>query len=385
MKILYVIGSMEIGGAERHLLRVAADLVRAGVQVHVFAFHPDGPLRAQFFQAGVVVCGIEPPAILMQAVKHPRGRAWIILLLSAARLWWMMWRLRPQVLHFFLPAAYVVGGLVSLFGPRTARVMSRRSMNNYQVRHKLFARIERWLHRRMDRIAGNSQAVTNQLMREEGVEADRLRLIYNGIDSAQFALPSCREAVRLAEGLPSGALVFIMVANLIPYKGHADLIEALSLIADRLPTPWRFLVVGRDDGIQQQLLARCKAAGLGAEVLFLGARTDIPALLNCSDVGVLCSHEEGFSNAVLEAMAAGLPMVVTDVGGNAEAVIHGEHGYVVPPRQPQQLGDALLRIANDPYRAHMGSLGRTRVQQTFSMQACTDAYLAIYRELVPGA
>lgn len=385
MNILYVIGSMQIGGAERHLLRVTSELVQSGMRIHVFAFHPEGPLRHLFIQAGVVVHGFDPPAWLRRSITHPRAQAWTLLMISAARLWWTMWQIRPQAIHFFLPAAYVVGGVVSLFGPRTVRIMSRRSMNYYQLKHRLFARVERWLHRRMDRITGNSQAVIDQLTDDEGVARERLRLIYNGIEAAQFQAPTLREATRRAEGLPPDALVYIMVANLIPYKGHADLIDAFALIRDRLPVQWRLLIVGRDDGIQPELSSRCIAAGLAGHVLFLGARSDIPALLSCSDVGVLCSHEEGFSNAVLEAMAAGLPMVVTDVGGNAEAVVDGEHGYVVPARQPQRLGAALLSVAGDEARSEMGTRGQRRVLELFSMMACTEGYKALYRELVVSA
>jgi len=106
----------------------------------------------------------------------------------------------------------------------------------------------------------------------------------------------------------------------------------------------------------------------------------VPLFLRLADVGLLCSHEEGFSNAVLEGMAAGLPMVVTDVGGNAEAVIDGVTGYVVPAHNPELLADALLTVALADDRALMGDRGRRRVVEKFSMNSCIDAYEALYRE-----
>ncbi len=301
---------------------------------------------------------------------------------SAAALWWVYWRRRPQVVHFFLPAAYIVGGVVSLFGPRMRRVMSRRSLNLYQANHRLFRRVEHGLHPRMDLVCGNSKAVIEDL-KGEGIPPSRLRLIYNGIPLERFDECLPRTQVRAALRLGDDCLVFTMVANLIPYKGHTDLIDALALIRDRLPANWALLCIGRDDGIQEGLQARALASGLGNRVHFLGSRTDVPDLLCAADIGVLCSHEEGFSNAVLEGMAAGLPMVVTDVGGNAEAVLHGDTGLVVPARAPEALSAALLTMASDPQRATMGTRGRTRVATVFSMDACLRGYRNLYEQPLP--
>jgi len=170
-----------------------------------------------------------------------------------------------------------------------------------------------------------------------------------------------------------------MVANLIPYKGHADLIQAFATIRDQLPPDWTCLCIGRDDGIGATLRAQAQAAGIGEHMRFLGSRQDVADLLCASDVGVLCSHEEGFSNAVLEGMAAGLPMVVTDVGGNGEAVIDGSTGVVVPARHPEALGQALLEMGLDSLkRKAMGERGALRAQGTFSMRSCVEQYIAMY-------
>jgi glycosyltransferase involved in cell wall biosynthesis len=174
------------------------------------------------------------------------------------------------------------------------------------------------------------------------------------------------------------------VANLIPYKGHADLLDAFGSIREQLPQNWELWCVGRDDGIGQGLKERAERLGIASHVRFLGSRSDVPDLLLRADVGVLCSHEEGFSNAVLEAMAAGLPMVVTDVGGNAEAVVDGDTGYVVPPKDPPRLAEALLSVALDARRSDMGARGRKRAEELFSMDACLHQYELLYQEAVPA-
>ena len=140
----------------------------------------------------------------------------------------------------------------------------------------------------------------------------------------------------------------MVIANLIPYKGHRELIEGLSHIERELPGDWRILLVGRDHGIRAELEALSTTCGVSHRIRFLGQRSDIPALLAAADFGLLTSREEGFSNVILEGMAAGLAMIVTDVGGNAEAVVHGETGFVVPPRNPKAIGDAILELARNP-------------------------------------
>ncbi|UVJ42790.1 glycosyltransferase [Pseudomonas sp. LS1212] len=378
MKLLYVIGSMEVGGAEQHLLRVSTALRKKGFQPEVFAITPGGPLTRAFVEGGVPVRGVSLPGWLQRRLRNERVLAWVGLFYSAAALWWLYWRRRPQAVHFFLPAAYIVGGVVLMFGPRTLRIMSRRSLNLYQAKHRLFRKVEHWLHPRMDLICGNSLAVTQDL-RAEAVREDQIRLIYNGVSFERFAQPRSRRAVRSELAIDEQALVFIIVANLIPYKGHADLIEAFGKIQAQIAQPWVCLCVGRDDGIGASLHQQAVALGIDDNIRFLGSRQDVPDLLCAADIGVLCSHEEGFSNAVLEGMAASVPMVVTRVGGNAEAVIHGETGLVVAPHAPEELAEALLTVALDPQRSRMGAAGRHRVETVFSMEACVQAYADLYR------
>lgn len=369
---------MEVGGAEQHLLHISTALRKRGFQPEVFAITIGGPLMPAFIAAGVPVHGVMLPGWMRLILRNERAIAWAGLLYSAVALWWLLWRRRPQVVHFFLPAAYIVGGVVSLFGPRTRQIMSRRSLNFYQAKHRLFRRIEHWLHPRMDKVCGNSVAVIEDLL-SEGVTKDRAHLIYNGVSLERFVQPRSRATVRSELSIPDDTLVFVIVANLIPYKGHGDLIKAFAKIQELMLQPWVCLCVGRDDGIGNALHQEAVSLGVGKEICFLGSRQDVPDLLNAADIGVLCSHEEGFSNAILEGMAAKLPMVVTDVGGNAEAVVHSLTGLVVPPRAPDELADALLAVARDPERRRMGEAGRLRMETVFSMDACLQGYADLYR------
>jgi glycosyltransferase involved in cell wall biosynthesis len=125
--------------------------------------------------------------------------------------------------------------------------------------------------------------------------------------------------------------------------------------------------------------------GIGAKLLWLGVRDDIPDLLGAADLGLLSSHQEGFSNALLELMAAGLPVVATDVGGNREAVIDGETGILVPPRSPNALAQAIVDLANDAEaRTRFGAAGRRRVSQEFSLDSCVEHYDQLFSAVSCG-
>lgn len=365
--ILFVINDLQTGGTERQAALLAGELTKAGIPVTLYSF-AEGPSRRLFEQGGV-------------EVMTARGGA-LSIPFAAMHLFWLMLTRRPRLVHFFLPGAYLVGAPLAALARIPARVMSRRSLNAYQ-RNGFIRAVERLLHRTMHAVLGNSRGVVAQL-REEGVAPGCLGLIYNGIDPAQFAGGE-RHAARARLGLSPQALVMCIVANLIPYKGHRDLIAALALAAPSLPPGWRLLVAGRDDGIGAQLKEQAQRLGLQDNIVFLGLRTDVGDILGASDIGLLCSHEEGFSNAILEGMSAGLPMIVTHVGGNAEAVADGETGTVVPPHDPAQLAAAIVRLAADPaLRARMGGAGRTRVAARFGVPQFVLGHRKLYDALLAG-
>jgi glycosyltransferase involved in cell wall biosynthesis len=189
-----------------------------------------------------------------------------------------------------------------------------------------------------------------------------------------------RPQARARLGLAQADLVFTSVANLFPYKGHADLLQALHMVRDRLPAEWVLLVSGRDvDGTLAALRRLADRQNLAGHVRFLGERRDIPAILSAADIHISASHYEGFPNNILEAMCAGLPIVATAVGGVSEQVVHGSTGLLVPPGDPGALAAALLTLANDARRRHMlGQGGRRRVEEQFPIRGAVRALELAY-------
>jgi glycosyltransferase involved in cell wall biosynthesis len=378
--ILFVVGELGIGGTERHLLSVGRQLRRAGWQVCVYSLAGDGALRGELESAGIEV--ILPP-VGRSAIPNLVVIRVLRIILSAVHLTYIMARTRPRLAHFFLPAAYLIGAIAASLARVKIRVMSRRSLNTYQQAFPLVRRLEMKLHGSMNAVLGNSNAVVRQL-RDEGVASGKLGLIYNGIEQPSASLDN-RTAVRSSLEIDERTLVYVIVANLIPYKGHLDLVAALGIANGRLDQPWRLLVVGRDDGAASDIRALAKRLNLEDKILFMGMRSDVVSLMLASDIGLLCSHQEGFSNAILEAMAVGLPMIVTDVGGNAEAVLDGETGLVVPPHHPEALAEAIVSLARDPLlRKTFGETGRARLKAHFLLDGCVERYQALYRGLLQG-
>ena len=380
-EVLYVISNLGIGGAERHLALVGRALSGKGLGVCVYSLAGDGPLRGLLEEGGVTV--LMPPGSRASIEGSSIFRA-MRLVLAAVHLTYVMLRTRPKIVHFFLPAAYLIGAVAASLARVKIRVMSRRSLNVYQRAYPTMRWLEMKLHGRMSAVLGNSMAVVRQLRDEERVPEDKLGLIYNGIEILQST--GNRIVVRSSLGLDDQTLVFVIVANLIPYKGHRDLINAFSLASDRIGQPWHLLVVGRNDGIESKLRAVASQRNIDKHISFLWLRSDVTRLMLASDVGLLSSHQEGFSNTILEGMAAGLPMIVTNVGGNAEAVVDGETGLVVSPHDPASLAEAIVRLAGDPaLRQRYGAAGLKRIEALFLSDTCAAKYEALYRGLMQGA
>jgi glycosyltransferase involved in cell wall biosynthesis len=366
-RVLFVINKLTRGGAERHLARIAPDLMTKGIAVELFLFERGGELEPGLAKAGVPIHGAH------------RRLPFVKLLASAIDLYRYIRTQRPDIVHFFLPKSYVVGSLVALAAGHKTCLMSRRSLTHYHRGHPWIVPLEKWLHRRMSALLGNSCAVVDELVAEVG-GLGKVGLIYNGVEIPPLADEPTRRIKRAALGLPAEAFVMVIVANLIGYKGHADLFDSLHLAAGRLPQPWRLMVVGRDDGIGEVLKARAAQLGLTGNILWMGDRGDVEAILPAADVGLLVSHQEGFSNALIEAMAQALPVIATEVGGNADAVVDGQTGRLVPVRDPISLSKAIVELASDlERRTAMGQAARERTRMMFSQAHCVDRYERLYR------
>lgn len=379
-----IIGSLNVGGTEKHLAMILPILVQQGWQIKIITLQitRENHLLSLVEAAGITVNSPKSWFNLPYLPRFLRRNCQAII--SIFRLWKDFKKDKFSITHFFLPEAYLLGVVAAVFARLSSKmIMSRRSLNEYQKNKPMLRWLELRCHSKMDFILGNSDRIMQQLHHDEGVPLSKLRRIYNGIDVDRYTDMTLRSRIRNRFNIRNSDVVFIIVANLLPYKAHEDLLNAFALVREGLPKDWRLLCVGRDQGMLDYLTALADKLGIADHILWLGACENIAELLIASDIGVLCSHEEGFSNAILESMAAGLPMIVSDVGGNTEAVIHNETGLVVPPKNPKALAECLRKLANDPELAKkLGQFGKTRVTTYFSLAACVTNYEKFYGELI---
>lgn len=271
-----------------------------------------------------------------------------------------------------IPAARLVGARV---------ICSRFDLGHWYSRaHRL---VEAVACKAADAVYVNAEAVRALCLDEEGIRAERICVVRNGID-----LPAFDAAARgeLSSAIPAGRPTVVVVGNLYPVKGHLDLIEAVERVRNQLPD---LLVLCAGEGpmrakLEQQIAER----GLRQTLLLLGQRADVPALLARGNVACLASHAEGLSDALIEAMAASLPVVATAVGGNLELVRDGgpdASGHLVAAHKPEQLAERLVGLLRDPDRARaLGAAGRKRVEAELTLPAMSQKTGELYRKVLAG-
>jgi glycosyltransferase involved in cell wall biosynthesis len=287
---------------------------------------------------------------------------------------------RPDVLHTFLFQMNAYGSLAGrLLGiPVVTSIRSK----HYELarKHRLLA----WqlMARLSDRVTANSADLRDTFCRHARVPRHRVTVIPNGVDAQRFGGAQRRAAIRQQLDIPPTAPVIGAVGRTHPVKGHRFLVEAMARIAPRWPQA-RLLLVGDKVEPEFTALARIVSArGLGERVIFTGARDDVADLLGAMDVFALPSLSEGMSNALLEAMAAGLPVVATAVGGNPEVLAHGELGVLVPPGAPGELADAIAGILRDYSVARaLGERARAYVAQWYDWRQMANRYSLLYDEV----
>ena len=311
---------------------------------HVFTLQTDSPLRHRLDALKVPIY----PGGMKQGdlSRAPWKVIWAELkLLRVVRF------LKPTVVHSCLPLATFVGSLAGRILRVPLVISAKRALGTHQDRHALLRTLDLAANSLSHRVTVNSTAVRDDVISRDHIDPLKLDLIHNGIDTRPFEAASpMRGKIRKDMGVKPSEAVITVIANLIPYKGHFDFMKAASIVAEELPSVL-FWLVGEDRGMQPDLEQLVFRLGIAARTNLMGRRYDVPELLAASDLSVLPSHEEGFSNVILESMAAGLPVVATRVGGNPEAVVDGVTGWLVPPRSPEKLAAKMIDLLRDPEKA----------------------------------
>lgn len=239
----------------------------------------------------------------------------------------------------------------------------------------------RLLAGRTDRLAAVCQDAAKRFADKAGISASRFSVLYNGVDTRRFCPAADRAQERAALGIDSDALLVVTVANFSPVKDHKGLLDAVALISPSAKKV-RFLFLG-EGPLRAVLEAQVHALGLDDMVAMPGSSDQVSRYLAVADLCILPSRLEGMSNAILEAMACGLPVIARAVGGNPELVVDGHTGLLCPPDDAPALAGAIARLIDNPgLRCEMAVAARQRAESVFSIEAMMAAYGDFYRGVV---
>jgi glycosyltransferase involved in cell wall biosynthesis len=283
---------------------------------------------------------------------------------------------RVQIVQTFFESSDLWAGFVTKAMSQAALIWSRRDMGILRARkHKIAYRL---MSGAPDAVFAVSEQVRQHCIEVDRIDSARVQTIYNGSD-----LTDWNRVSRPAR--TSGDLLVTTVGNIRRVKGHDILIKAAGLIVSQFPKV-SFTIAGdvleEDYFVELQSLIR--ELNLSDHFHFVGGVTDLSRHLAAADIFVLPSRSEGFSNAIVEAMAASLPVVATDVGGNAEAVRNGVTGFLVPSEDPVALSAAIIGLLSDPSRAKaMGIAGKLLAAEKFTTEAMMEKIASAYAKLLP--
>lgn len=369
--IVHVIHHLVIGGMENGVVNLINELPKERFKHAVVCIEDFSDFRDRIRCADVEVYAMHRSEI------------------GAMRLRWQLFKLlrnlRPDIVH-----SRNLSGLDALLPARLAGISTLHSEHGFDVdnlngkarKPALLRRLHAPLVKHYVTVSEHLRAL---LIEELGVASDRVTQIYNGVDTKRFVQPPCRRHELLPEAM-RGDELFVLgaVGRVRPIKDHATLLRAMAELLARRPE-WRqrlrLALVG-DGPFLVELKNLAHGLGIADLVWFAGARNDVSDLLQAMDLFVLPSLNEGISNTILEAMATGLPVLATAVGGNVELVEAGVVGDTFPPGDACSLAAVIENYVADPARsAAHGAAARRRVMQQFSLQAMVAAYQDVYQKL----
>ena len=371
-RVFFLVDSLEIGGTETQAVELALRLDPADYAVTLGCLRMRGPLLAKLEGTAVSVMEWH----VRGGVNSPNGM-------------YQIFRLARFLRHNCFDVAHMHDLWSNLLGIPAARlarvpvvISSRRDLAHLAWYTPRRRKILRHLQSLSSAVLVNSGQIREQLVREDGFQPESIRIIHNGIDLDRFK--NIRpERNRLFPGFQDCKLV-VNVANMhSDIKGQPLLINAAREVCASFPQA-RFVLIG--DGTRRTAFESMAAKlGLKQNFLFLGQRHDVADLLACCDIAVLPSQAEGFPNALLEYMAAGLPAIATDVGGSCEVVEHGVSGLLTAPDDPNALAKSILSLLQNPAAAlELARVGRERVCRDFSFDRMIANVNAMYTELLPA-
>ena len=345
-KLRIIIGSLNVGGTEKQLIKIVNALSKKNWKIEIITLQEKGILN-KYLNKKIVSNNLN----IKSSFK-------LIKLIKITYKLVKIFKKNPSTLtHFFLPQAYIIGMISSIISQAKCKlIMSRRSLNLYQNKNFLYKTIERLLHKKVNKILVNSNVIRKQLINEEKVNKNKIKLIYNGV------------SVNNKKIKKKNNFNIVIIANLIPYKNHRILLKSLELIKDKLPKNWKLYCIGRDDGIKKELIKLSNQLSISKNIIWVETLKLKNILSNCK-IGILCSKEEGFPNAILEYFASKLPVITSNVGGCKEIVKNKKNGLIIEKNNSVKLSKAIFYLyKNEKIAKKFGIEGYNNVASKYTLE-----------------
>jgi glycosyltransferase involved in cell wall biosynthesis len=372
--VMYMVDRLYLqGGGEEALLRIVKTLPRDRFRISLvtFAANPEAARMVREWGADMHI-------LPMRRVYDWNGFR------TALELRRLMRSSHVDIVHTFFETSNTWGALVAKLSQVPVLVSSRRDMGILRLpKHHLAYKV---INPFCDGFVAVSDGVRDFCIATEGLDPKRIFTVHNGVDLARIDAAEGVAALKARLGLPEGAPVVATVANIRKIKGLDTLLRAAAMVRREFPNV-QFLVAGSclEPDYFNELKAEVKEFGLTENVKFLGHFSEVFALLKLSHVFCLLSRTEGFSNAILEAMASSLPCVVTRVGGNAEAIDDGKNGFLLAPEDAVGAARRISALLRNPAEAQrIGRAARTMVEQEFTSAKMVEELAHLYESLLHG-
>jgi L-malate glycosyltransferase len=371
-RALHLVGSLHQGGSERQALQIVGGLaVTRRYHLSVACLDRSGALEGELEALGLGDGGAYPLSSFYNASA----------VRQLARFSRMLRRTGIDIVQTHDFYSNVFGQIGAALARVSVRIAAKREIDG--VRTPAQRQAEMLVYRLAHAVVANSEAVRAYLTRE-GIPEHKIVVIRNGLDLTRVSPTSdvARPDLRASFGLPPDAPVVVIVANMrLPVKDHPTFLRAARRVRERVPAAV-FAIAGEGE-LAEKVRRLAGELGVGQATFFLGRCRDVAGLIAAADVCVLSSRSEGFSNAILEYMGGAKPVVATDVGGNREAVIEGETGFLVPAGDDEAMAQRIVTLLSNPDMAQaMGTKGRQVVEARFSCEAQLAAVEALYDRLL---
>lgn len=366
--IIHVVHSLTGGGTERTLVALLRAFDASRFRHAVVTLRGAGPLSVRL-----------PDHVACRSLGA-RGRSWVTGLALAG--WTRQWR--TAVIHARNTGCWHDATVARLLTPRARLVLGFHGLETAQPLNRRQRGCARRALRVGARFTSVSESGRRQLRTEAHVPARRIALLRNGVDRRRFKTSddATRRRMRAEFHLPDTAFVVGTVGSLTPVKQHASLIRGLAHVASSLPDV-HLLLVG-DGPLRASLGELARAQGVLDRVCFTGRREDVPSVLACMDAYVCCSASEGMNNSLLDAMAAGLPIIATDVGDNAILIRQGIEGLLVDSGRHEAISEALKILAKAPAVSRRFAAAAQARASNYDFDDAVRAYEAYYQQLIEG-